>query len=182
MIDALLHSVTNAILNGGYGYDTHSCAIMPNGQPAPECGDVFIAVHQGPARQDMHNAKNDYFGFFVTVTMRVSDVPVDRIGDTRLAAELASQRGFNRRCEELANFLHMDWGVLQDANSYMVANNPRAVIIHGFCEPAVYRGMSEPQLVGGEWFWAVPEALDVGLKAQLRFDEARRLQTIAEYV
>ena len=155
---------------------------MPNGQPSPECGDIFVAVHQMAARQDMRNAKNDYFGFFLTVTMRISDVPIDRIGDTRLAAELARERGFNRRCEELANFLHMDWGVLQDANQNLIDQNPKAVIVHGFCEPAMYKGMELPALAGGEWFWSVPEAQDAGLKAELRFDDARRLQTIAEYV
>ncbi len=181
-IDALMYAVRDAIRSGGFDYDATTCQIMPNGMPAPDCGDIFVAVHQGASRQTMDNAKMDYFAFFITITMRVSDVPVDRIGDTRLAAELAHERGLNRRAEELANFLHMDWGVLQDANQHLVDFNPNAVIVHGFCEPARFRGMSEPALVGGEWFWADEEARDVGLKIELRFEDARRLQVIGEYV
>jgi len=183
MFDALLWAVRDALVNNEvFEYDATTCAIMGDGHPAPDCGEVFVAIHDGSARQDMHNAKNDYFNIFITVTMRCSDVPVDRIGDMRLAAKLTRERGFNRRCEEIANFLHMDWGVLQDANQNLQEFNPQAVIVHGFCEPLMYAGMEIPALVGGEWFWADPESADVGLKSELSFVDARRLQTIGEYV
>src|SRR6516225_7069815 len=123
MIDALLHAVVEAVRGAGLDYDSHNCRIMPSGSPAPDCGAVFLAVHQSASNQDMMNAKNDYYGFFLTLTLRVSDVPIDRIGDTRLAVELADATGFNRRCDQLAALLHMDWGVLQDANQNLVVWN-----------------------------------------------------------
>lgn len=181
MMDAILHAVTSAILGQDFGYGTTACRIMPDGHPAPECGEVFVAVHPGPVRGTMQNAKNDYYDFFVTLTMRVSDVPVDRIGDQRLAKVLARDRGFNRRLEDVASLLHMDWGVLQDANQYLVDNHPDAPLVYGFCEPWICAGIEVPVLVGGEWFWADERARDVGLKSEIRFAQARRLQAIATY-
>jgi hypothetical protein len=182
MIDALLFSVRDAIRNAGYGYDYKTCEIMADEMPKPSCGDWFISVHQAASTSDMMNALNEYYGFILTLTARVKGIPLDRIGDSLLAVKLANKLGFNRRAGQLKSFLHMDWGILQDANDYMVAMEPDAMSVNGFCEPAAFKGMDIPVLVGPEWFDAKPGSDQVGLKADLRFDGARRLQPIATYI
>jgi hypothetical protein len=153
-------------------------------------GDVFLGVHQGAYRSDMDNCLNEYFGVNLTLTMKVI-CPADRIGDQLLAKEIAAKPGpggspsFNARMNTLASLLHMDWGVLQDANNNLISLLPGAQTIYGFSEPARFRGMDEPQLVGQEWLGGGEEtegAEDVALKGTLRFEDCRRgPQAIANY-
>jgi hypothetical protein len=77
--------------------------------------------------------------------------------------------------------LHVAWGVLGQANDYLAAWSAAGNPVHGFCEPARFRGASPPLLVGGEHFWAEPEAVETGLVQELRFEGARRLQAIGRY-
>lgn len=191
MIDALLFSVRDAIRDAGYGYNASTCEIMADGHPIPSMGDWFVAVHELASRSNADNCLNELFGFGVTVTRRISGVPFDRIGNKVMAANLARQPGpqgqpsFNARCEQLKNFLHMNWGVLQDANNFLVQWTPGDNLVYGFCEPARYRGMETPVLEGGAWFQADPEidpaSQPIGLKAQLTFEDCRRLQAIGTY-
>lgn len=187
MIDALLYAARDAIRGADFGYSEATCDIMADGMPPAACGDIYVAVHQTSTYSDMMGALNEFWGFFVTLTMRFS-VPVDRVGDKVLASKLARQRGpngqpsFNARAEQLRAFLHMDWGIIQDANNNLVAWSTDSPVIYGFCEPAAFKGMEAPVLVGGEWFSADPAGPDTGLKAELRFEDARRLQAIAHYV
>ncbi len=179
MIDALLHTVRDSI-RANLGYDVRTCDIRPDGQPPPRCGDIFLAVHQGTSRSDMLNALNEYFNFSVTLTMRCTNVPYDRVGDQLLSRDLAQKLGFNRRAEAARALLHdlNGWAIITAANAYLVRNNPTETSVYGFCEPARYGGMEVPILVGGEWFSATPEAKDVGLKAEMRFEDVRRLQAL----
>lgn len=158
---------------------------MADERPKPNCGDIFLAVHEGASRSDMKNALNEYFGVTLSLTMRVTQVGMDRVGDQALAVKLARKLGFNRRCEQLRAFGHQNWGILQDANTYlqqMEADVPDSVV-YGFCEAAQYMGMDAPHFVGPEHFYAFAQTgqNDVGLLASLRFEECRRLQAIASY-
>jgi hypothetical protein len=180
MIDALLIAVQQDVLGGGFNYDKRSCLIMPDGQPPPGCGDVFVAVHPGGTDGDMMNALDQYLGFSLTLTMRVKEPP-DRVGDQLLARNVARRVGFNARAHQLGIFLHMNWGVLQDANNVLVSLAGDVMTVEGFCEPAQWASMEVPTLVGGEWFGASPDSEDVGLKAELQFERCRRLQAIAIY-
>lgn len=191
MIDAILFAVRDAIRSVGFGYSEATCDIMPGGEPDPAMGDWFASVHELASRSTNDNCLMEYFGFGVTLTRRISGVPYSRIGDRRLASNLARQQGpqgqpsLNARCEQLKNFLHMNWGVLQDANNNIVNWTPGDNIVYGFCEPARYRGMEVPVLQGGAWFQADPEidpaSQPIGLKAQLAFEDARRMQPIGTY-
>ena len=194
MLDALLYAVRNAIRSVNDGqqnialrYDERNCEIMANGQPKANCGDIFVAVHEGPTRSTQENSLNDYYSFMVTVTQRVV-VPLDRVGDQLLAKQLASNKAiapggisFNARCEQLRSFLHMNWGILQDANNNLVNWTPDAESVYGFSEPARYRGMETPILVGPDWFWAEEGSGMTGLKSELHFEDCRRLQAIASF-
>lgn len=187
MIDALLFSVRDAVRGGNFGYGADQCDIMPEGHPRPATGDVFVAIHEGSETSTMDNALDDYFDFSLTLTMRTTNVSFDRIGDQMLASKLARRAGpggapsFNARCEQLRAFLHMNWAVIGVANDYLVAWAIDGTTVYGFAEPARFRQREVPQLVGGEWFAADPEAEDTGLKSELRFEGARRLQPIASY-
>lgn len=188
MIDALLFAVRDNVRDAGWGYDAATCEVAAEeGMPPPRC-DLFVAVHQGPTDSAMDNALDEYFGFFLTLTLRVKGVPLDRIGDKLLCSNLARRpgpngsRSFNARVEQLRSVHHMGWGIIQDANTNLMAWEPDALLVPGFCEPARYRGMEVPRLVGGQWFSADPDSNNVGLVASLRFEGARRLQPIASYV
>lgn len=190
MIDALLYAVRDAIRNADWGYDAATCDLsVPTGQPPQGFGgDVYVAVHQLATASEMDNALDEYFGFALTLTLRVGKVPVSRIGDKLLASNLARRTGpngsrsFNARAEQLRSVHHMGWGIIQDANTNLAAWEPDALVVSGFCEPARYRGMEIPYLVGAEWFQAEPDSDNLGLVAALRFEEARRLQPLATFV
>jgi len=185
VIDALLYGARDLIRSAGLGYGVRECEIMPDGRPTPRCGDVFVAVYELPSRSTNDNCLMEYFGFGVTLTMRAANTSYDRIGDTLLARRgpqaLAREIGFNQRAEALRAFLHMNWAVIGAANNLIAEWTTTGLVVYGFCEPARYRGMETPTLVGGDWFLAQPDAEDVGLKAELRFEDARRLQPIALY-
>ncbi len=190
MIDAILYAWRDAIQGGGFGYDFATCELTSEGRPPARMGDVFVGVHQGAWRSVMDNALDEYFGVNLTLTMRVV-VPLDRVGDQLLAKKIAAAPGpngspsFNARANALASFLHMDWGVMQDQNNWLLTLLPGTQTIYGFSEPARFRGMDEPRIVGGEWFDAGEqgEGSDaMGLVATLRFEDCRRgPQAIAAY-
>lgn len=186
MWDPILYSWRDGIRNAAYGYDQSSCEIMPSGEPTPRCGNVFVSVHEGNVRNDMMNALNEYFDPSITLTMRVL-IPLDRVGNALLASQLARSPGpkgqpsFNARVQLLKVFLHMNWGLLQDANTNLANMLADGNPVYGFCEPAHFASSEIPVLVGGEWFTASPESQDVGLKAEIRFEGCRRLQAIGTY-
>jgi hypothetical protein len=128
----------------------------------------------------------EYHSVFLSLTFRVQGVPLDRVGDMLLARELAQKKtpgrpSFNATANQLKTFLHMNWAILQIANTYLVNSAMDGNAVYGFCEPFRYRGMETATLVGGEWFSADPEAAEVGLKADIRFADCRRMQPIGAY-
>lgn len=184
MIDALLFAVRDGIRSAGFGYGVPQCEIMDDGRPPSRFGDLFVAVHEGQTRNRSMRNLDEYFAWSLTLTMRVTGIPIDRIGDQGLASKLARTAGkgqpsFNARLEQLRAWGHMNWTVMGSANQNLAAWAPPNVSsIYGFVEPAHYTGAERPTLVAGEWVSAAPEAADVALKAELRFDGERRMQPI----
>jgi hypothetical protein len=180
-MDALLYGVREAIWKGGMKYDFKNCRIMDDEHPPPDCGNIFVSIHQGAQRSTMQNALNELYGYNLTLTMRVA-IPLDRVGENLLSLDVENEKkGWNRLAQQLKVFLHMNWAVLQLANQFLCDANPDAETVYGFCEPAMFANMDRPVLVGGEWFSAEPDAEDVGLKGTLTFDRCRRLQAIGTY-
>ncbi|MBX9682125.1 MAG: hypothetical protein K2X38_25485 [Gemmataceae bacterium] len=182
MIDALLFAVRDGLRGAGFGYGVEQCEIMDDGHPPPRAGNLFVAVHEGPSSNRSTRNLDERFAFSMTLTMRVTGIPIDRIGDQGLASKLARTAGkgqpsFNARLEQLRAWGHMNWTVMAAANTNIAAWTPSGTV-YGFVEPAMYAGAEKPVLVGGEWLSAAPEAVDVALKAELRFDGARRMQPI----
>lgn len=186
MIDALLFAVRDGVRSAGFGYGEQTCDIQDDGHPPPACGPIYVAIHEGPSRSTARRNLDEYFAFALTLTMRVS-VPLDRIGNALLASKLARTAGkgqpsFNARMEQLRAYLHMNWTITvvqgqtpNSANDNLAAWTPSGTV-YGFIEPAGYVGRDKPQLVGGEWFGSTPDAADVGLICEMRFEGARRMQ------
>lgn len=186
MIDALLFAVKNGIQKQTFGYSSDAlCDIEEDGHPPTQCGNIFVAVHEGASRSTARRNLDETFAFAVTLTMRVS-VPLDKIGSMLLASKLArvsvkGQPSFNARMEELRAFLHMNWSItVMTGQTPGSANDNIASwgsgTVYGFIEPAGYVGRDKPELVGGEWFGSAPDANDIGIKCEMRFDGARRFQ------
>lgn len=190
MIDALLYAVRDGIRAGGMDYDHATCQIMDDGKPPPRAGNYFAAVHGRPPRPGQANDNNlfELYDFSVTLTARVT-VPLDRVGDQQLSRNiervpLGERQGFLAKVDRLRAYLHMNWAITvltgqtpSSANDNLMAwaaDNGHDV--YGFCEPARYRGPTQARLVGGEWFGAEPDAEDIGLVAELRFEGAKRFQ------
>lgn len=187
MLDALLYAVRDGIRSGGMNYDHTSCEIMDDGHPPPRCGNFFAAVHDGMTRSTADNQLNELYSFSVTLTMRIT-VPLDRVGDQQIARNIArvplgERQGFNAKVDRLRGFLHMNWRVTvltgQSPNS---ANDNLAAwstgTVYGFSEPMRFSSVEAPKLVGGEWFGAEPDAIDMGIKATLSFERCRRFQPV----
>jgi hypothetical protein len=187
MIDALLFAVRDAVRAQSFGYGSESlCDIQVDGHPPVGVGNIYVAIHEGNSRSTARRNLDEYFAFAVTLTMRVS-VPIDRVGNMMEASKLArtpgkGQPSFNARMEQLRAFLHMNWTitVLQtqtppSANDNLGAWTPSGEV-YGFIEPAAFAGRDKPELVGGEWFGAMADANNVGLKCEMRFEGARRMQ------
>lgn len=159
---------------------------MPTGNPFSKSGNVFVSIHEGPSRSTNDNCLMEYFSYRVTLSMRIA-VPDDRIGSQMEALNMvrsqAQKSGFNARAEALKNLLHMggaQWTVLTQANQYIANWCTTGTTVYGFCEPARYRGMDAPIPVGPDWFYANPGPTSVamGLKSELRFEDARRMQPL----
>lgn len=189
MIDALLYAVRDGIRAAGLNYGRAEVEIMDDGRPPPRCGNVFVVVHGGKSRTGEANDNNLYelFDFLVTLTMRVV-VALDRVGDQQIARNielvpLAQRQGFNAKVEQLRGFLHMNWVItVQQGQVPNSANDNLAAwasgTVYGFTEPARYKGAEIPHLVGGEWFAADPDAADMGIVSELRFEGAKRFQPV----
>ena len=187
MIDAILFSVRDNVRSAGFGYGVPECDIRDDGRPPPKCGNIFVAISEGISQSKAKRNLDEYFSFAVTLTMRVS-VPLDRVGDMLMASKLARTSGkgnpsFNSRMEQLRGFLHMNWNICvvtgqtpNSANDNIAAWTPGNGIVYGFVELAAYSGRDKPELVGGDWFGGNPDSPDVGLKCEMRFDGARRMQ------
>jgi hypothetical protein len=183
MIDALLLGVRDAIRNpsGPFDYGKQSCDIRADGQPPPKAGAWFVSIHQLSERNTGINRLDEYFAYAITLTGRVVNAPLDRIGDVMLAKLYAEQTGFNRRMRRLRMFLAENWDIIQLANNYLVEMVVDAEIVYGFCEAGKPAEVEVPVLVDGSWFDADPKSANVGLKAQASFIEIRRIQAIGTF-
>ncbi len=185
MIDALLLAALDTVRGANFGWDEKTSDVMQDGHPAPRCGDWFLAFHAGGESGNMMNALDEYYDFTLTLTRRISGVPVDRRGDqilfSRNVRTLAKETGFSARAQQLKTFLHMNWYVIGIANDYLVQMYSGVQYVNGFCEPMHWQDTHEPKAVGGEWFASEPNARDSGIITEIRFAGARRLQAMATF-
>lgn len=153
-----------------FGWTQKECQVAFNGQPPPRAGKVFVAVHRGPRQSVSDLSLEEDYTVYVTVTARVNE-PYDRIGTDLM--EKATE-GVDDLCDRIRALLHMKDTVLDRANEAL------GVTVNGFCEPLMFLGDEEPQLVGGAWFHADPAATEIGVAVRLRFGKAKRIQYCEE--
>ena len=192
MIDALLYSVRDTIRAANIGYGHAECEIMEDGKPPPRCGNWFAAVHDGTSRSTADNQLFELYDFSVTLTARLGRVSVDRVGDQLIArnlvrAPLGNREGFNARVEQLRALLHMNWNmVVVTGRTPASANDNLAAwatgTVYGFCEPARYRGVPRVTETPSDWFGDDPDMESLGIKAELRFVNAKRFQPITQAI
>lgn len=193
MLDALLYAARDCIRAAKIGYGYAECYIGDDGRPQPRAGNWSAVVHGGRSQSGPANSRNldELFGFSVTLTGRIIG-PLDNLGENMIARNiplrdlinnvpLAQRQGFNARLEQLRTLLHMNWAmtVLQGQTTPSANDNIIAWCtgtVYGFVEPARYQGEETPVLVGGDWFGAEPELDQFGLKTEMKFSGARRMQ------
>lgn len=182
MIDAILFAIRDSLWASGFGYNSSALAeIMDDGKPPPQCGNLFVSIHEAGSTNTSLRNLDEYFNWSLTLTQRVT-VPLNRVGNMMLASKLARMPGkgqpsFNARVEQLKCWAHMNWTLMMTANANLTSYVPPNVTdFYGFVEPAHFAGTEKPILVGGEWFTVSPESDDTGLKAEIRLEGERRMQ------
>src|ERR1700683_3154176 len=187
MMDAILYAVRDGLRAQNFGYSgPNLCEIQAaDGKPPPGCGNIFVAVCEGSTSNNAMNNLDEYFDWSLVLTMRISVDP-DRVGVSLEASKLARKSGpgnpsFNARVEQLRAWGSMNWPITvlvgqnpPSANDNLQAWAPAGTSqIYGFVEPAHFVGAEKPVIVGGDWFTASPDAMEVGLKAEIKFARAR---------
>jgi hypothetical protein len=188
MMDALLFAVRDGVRTAGFGYGEAECDIRESGKPPPRCGMWYAAIHDGAVRSDRQNQLMEIYSFSVTLTARLVQVPIDKVGDQLIARNVPmsptiNRTGFNKKVEQLRAFLHMNWKLVvvpnqspNSANDYLVQWCTGTV--YGFYEPMKYTGVPSVRFAPDDWFGDEQGVESVGLLAELRFDDCKRFQPI----
>jgi hypothetical protein len=162
--------------------DAATCDLMPDGYPKPSCGELFVAVHPGDSSPDPAEGLAEVFSMYVTVTRRLGYAPKDRQG---VEVWRKAAVGLDAVVRRVMTALHLDAGadaVLNAANAYIAAEGAG----NGFVEPLRWQHTGRPEPKGPEWFSTDAEAggrfLNAGSAVEIRFGEAKRIQTVESMV
>lgn len=163
-MDVLLDAVRDT-LRSALGLSAAECDVCPDAQPAPNCGQRFVAVHGASVSNSQQNCLDERYAFKVTVTVRTGHKPYDRKRDGG-AWQLALR---------IRGVLHMSYEVRALA---LVAN---AEV--DFVEPPCFMSATFLGAKSGEWFWADPQGNSsdpTGIAIELNFGKARRVRYLNE--
>ncbi len=167
------------------GLDTSSVSVGFDGQPVPDCGQLFLMFHPGPVvnEGDEDLSLDEFYDVFATLTMRIAYAPQDRFGAEIL---YKAKAGLYANAEMLRAGLHMDYTLIHytggvqgtfDWSGQKPYSLPNTV--NGFTEPLKFRQFGKPEPKGPEWFWAPSgDEAHAGVAMQIDFVRARREQTI----
>lgn len=155
----------------GAGLDRNVCDYMIDGRPAPNCGDLFVAVHDSPRvdlQGDQENYVHDSMGVYVTVTARTSYVPFDATGRFSYARKNGGILDVVDRLRAVINAKR--WDVVAKANAHLGAGKqPFTKCVKAVSDDA-------PQPVGSDWFHGEPSDQTAGARVTIRVQGAERLQ------
>lgn len=178
---------------GGLALTSAQCEVMFDGRPAPSCGDLFFAVHQGRVTNRPLDQGGDAstFGTFVTITSRTK-VPFDRVGTDQL--DVAN--GLDDWAEKVWFCIYKNqWdgdgneeqlGVMNAADATLGAN------VYHWTEALYPTDISLAEPVRADWFSATEQswakgganqqnvAPFVGLKIVVTFQGAVRMQELTD--
>ena len=197
--DTLRAKLTIAL---GFTVDASLCDVEHNGKPPPFSGQFFIALHQGTCRNQDQNglSRDELYQVLVTLTYRTDIIPPDMLGSDLLLASPDSgvTPGLNLLWDAIVTALHMSYGtgglsgtpgVLDLAGGAYNASGGAwtggqpyslASSVQGFVEPLRFGTVTTPETCTPDWFWAEgQDNAPTGVKVQLTFNDARRVQEIA---
>lgn len=167
------------------GYTSKECEFGFDGRPLPVWSgsrkSYFVAIHPGswqPVGDPMSEALEEVFGVQITVTVKLGQVPKDRIGTNAYLGPAGESLDDELRA--IIALLHHDKGAYPVLNA---ANTILGPSVNGFIEPLRFLSGGSPQKVGPDWFSAVTgrstQAV-AGLAQTLQFGLAKRIQVIEE--
>lgn len=162
------------------------CEVQFDGAPPPTCGMYFIAVHAAgwENRNENGTCLDEFYGVDVTVTVRATVQPKDRLGPNLLA-------GPGGQCldvilEGLRAFVSGNYTLMTLANTGAAYSIGDGVTASGFKTPLWFKNGDIPQEQGPAWFSAEGDTLEdsltpapTGLSQTLHFGESNRVQDIA---
>lgn len=151
------------------------CELMPDGQPAPVCGERFVAVHPGDWTNQSTQCLEELYGLFVTVTIRLPRVPYDRIGPEIIGK---AEDGLLALCERVRAAMNMS-DLMRIATNALI--DGEGATVNGFIVPLQFRDGGKPQIRSGAWFHSKKEPL-AGLSQTMTFGGAQRDQLIESQV
>lgn len=155
--------------------------VMPSGQPPPDCGERFIAVHGSswnPANDDANVALDAYMGVNVTLSCRTSWVPRGELG-TRAYAD--TQLGMAQICYRIMTAVTMQAGSATDVPLFTALENLDGYVSGSIFEYLRWQGTDPAPLEQfSDWFTARNEHLEdpagmaiMGHSMTVRFGKAR---------
>ncbi len=157
-------------IRSALSYPNAQCDVQPDGSPEPSSGQVYVAVHPGDTTNEDDLSLDESYELFVTLTMKVGYLPVDQLGQELL---LKARTGIYARARAIALAVHMKYEIMDAANASI------GDTANGFHHPLVYRRMPKPVIKGPDWFNAEDDPNPpAGLAIEIRFDGARRKQTL----
>lgn len=154
----------------GLGLGSESCDEQPDGSPPPSVGQgPYYAVHEGDWTNDDDLALDEQYGLEITITVRASIAPKDRIG-------IAILRDLRVKTAELRAKLHMS-DLARIQWNLLIADTENK-----FVEPLRFLNAGRPTIRGPEWFGADADGVNppTGVSRTLIFGRARRVQVIEE--
>lgn len=163
------------------------CEIMPDGFPAPRCGQFFAAVHEADWTTLGPDSGSDWdldetMGVSVTCSFRTGAYPFDKVGPELL---YKPGEGAEHKLRQIIVAVHQD-----QANVRAVANTRIADewgdTPDGFCTTLVCANPGRWEWKTDDWFNSYVEAdfqgagtsPYAGIARVLTFAGARRIQTI----
>ncbi|WP_020474923.1 hypothetical protein [Zavarzinella formosa] len=166
MNELILATVEHLRSAAGLSLSADVCDEQPDGQPPPNAGQVYYAVHEGAWTNTADESLDEYCGVCVTITLRAGYAPRDRIA-------LALLRDLRARRAAVRAAIHDNYDLMN------LANTKLGPAVNGFVEPLRFRDAGRPQTKGPDWFYAEAAGHPVaGVTVTLVFEKARRVQTL----
>ena len=161
------------------GLTEKNVGVQDSGEPPAFAGQDYYAIHPGAITNQHDEALDKHYECFITITRKSQVIPDDRIGK-ELVGDGRNPDSLTTTAEKLANLLHSDYIVLQNANDGEAYSIGAAQ--NGFVEPLRFRHATKPERKGPAWFGAAkgqgPASRAAGYAITLRLADARRVQVI----
>jgi len=119
------------------------------GQPPPAAGLVYYGIEAKSASYNSSQADHIDMSFAasVTITLKAGIAPSDRMARQLM---LKGSTGIYDRADALAMYLHGSYALTTKANVLLGGVGDTS---QGFCEPLCFRGRTEVDVKGPDWFW-----------------------------